>query len=202
LGVWEDRTFVGAVVFAWGANRHLAGEYRLKMTECAELCRVALGKHSTPVSRILSIAVKMLKREMPGIRLIVSYADLNRGHLGKIYQASNWLFVGQTGHEAGIMLNGKLTHRRTINSKYGTSDIDWLRNRVDPCAQRHEGKPKFKYLLPLDNEIAERIKPLAQTYPNVCATSETIDTPGVHPGKGREIRTVALQSLTSDSFTP
>jgi hypothetical protein len=140
LGVWEDDKFIGSVVFAWGANRHLAGEYKLKMTECAELCRIALTEHTTPVSKILSIAVKMLKREMPGIRLLVSYADLNHGHhLGKIYQASNWLFVGETGHEAGIMLNGKLTHRRTINSKYGTSDIDWLRKRVDPCADRHQG---------------------------------------------------------------
>jgi hypothetical protein len=76
----------------------------------------------------------MLKREMPGIRLLVSYADLNQGHLGKIYQASNWVFVAETGHEAGIMLNGKLTHRRTINSKYGTSDIDWLRTRIDRSA--------------------------------------------------------------------
>ena len=42
LGVWENGKFIGAVVFAWGANRHLAGEYKLKMTECAELCRVAL----------------------------------------------------------------------------------------------------------------------------------------------------------------
>jgi hypothetical protein len=136
----------------------------------------------------------MLKREMPGIRLIVSYADLNHGHLGKIYQASNWLFVGETGHEAGIMLNGKLTHRRTINSKYGTSDIDWLRTRVDPCARRHEGKPKIKYLLPLDNEVTERIKPLVKPYPQMRATGETSDTPGVHPGKGRAARTVALQS--------
>src|SRR5262249_50044285 len=61
LGVWEDDKFIGAVVFAWGANRHLAGEYKLKMTECAELCRVALTKHTTPVSRIISIGVKMLK---------------------------------------------------------------------------------------------------------------------------------------------
>jgi hypothetical protein len=54
---------------------------------------------------------------MEWIRLIMSYPDMNQGHVGKIYQASNWLYVGQTGHEAGIMLNGKLTHRRTINSK-------------------------------------------------------------------------------------
>jgi hypothetical protein len=64
------------------------------------------------------------------------------------------------------MLNGKLTHRRTINSKYGSSDIDWLRQRIDPTASRYQGKPKFKYLLPLDDEITERIKPLAKPYPN------------------------------------
>jgi hypothetical protein len=46
------------------------------------LCRIALSKHATPVSRIISIAMKMLKREMPGIRLLVTYADLNQGHEG------------------------------------------------------------------------------------------------------------------------
>jgi hypothetical protein len=193
LGVWEDGKFIGAIVFAWGANRHLAGEYKLKMTECAELCRIALDKHMTPVSRMISIAVKMLKREMPGIRLLVSYADLNQGHEGKIYQASNWIFVGMTGYEAGIMLNGKLTHRRTINSKYGTSDIQWLRKCIDPNATRYEGKPKFKYLLPLDDEISDRIKSLSKHYPKKRATSETSDTPGLHPGKRRAARTVAPQ---------
>ena len=70
--------------------------------------------------------MRMLKREMPGIRLLVSYADLNQGHEGRIYQASNWVFVGKTGFEAGIMLKGKLTHRRTINSL--------ARDRVEPPA--------------------------------------------------------------------
>ena len=174
LGVWENDKFIGVVVFAWGANRHLAGEYKLKMTECAELCRIAFASHTTPVSRILSIAVKMLKLEMPGIRLIVSYADMNQGHVGKIYQASNWLFVGTTGHEAGIMLNGKLTHRRTINSKYGTSDIHWLRSHLDPSARRYEGKPKFKYLLSLDDKIGDGIKSLSKPYPNAPQAKRTL----------------------------
>ena len=138
----------------------------------------------------------MLKHEMPGIRLLVSYADLNQGHEGKIYQASNWIYVGTTGHEAGIMLNGRLTHRRTINSKYGTSDIDWLRKRIDSSACRFEGKPKFKYLLPLDDEIAERVQCLSKSYPTKYATSETSDTPGHQPGEGWAARTVALQAGT------
>jgi len=156
------------------------------------LCRIALDKHITHISRIISIAVKMLKSEMPGIRLLVSYADLKQGHEGKIYQASNWLFVGETGYEAGITLNGKLTPRRTINSKYGSSDIQWLRKRIDPNATRYEGKPKLKYLLPLDDDIAERIRSLAKPHPQIRATSDTSDTPGVHPGEGRAARTVAL----------
>jgi hypothetical protein len=139
----------------------------------------------------------MLKREMPGIRLIVSYVDLNQGHQGKIYQASNWVFVGETGNEAGIVLNGKLTHRRTINSKYGTSTIEWLHQHVDSCTRRVEGKPKFKYLRPLHHEIAERVRLLAKAYPQMRATSETSDTPGVHPGEGGAARTVALQSLST-----
>src|SRR6266542_518273 len=114
------------------------------------------------------------EKEMPGIRLLVSYADLNQGHEGKIYQASNWLFVGTTGHEAGIMLNRKLTHRRTINSKYGTSDIDWLKKRIDPCARRYEGKPKFKYLLPLDDEITDRVRSLSRPYPNAPQAKRTL----------------------------
>jgi len=85
-------------------------------------------------------------------------------------------------------------HRRTIISKYGTSDIQWLRKWIDPTATRYEGKPKLKYPLPVDDEIAERIKSLLKPYPDLSATSETSDTPGVHPGKGRAARTVALQN--------
>jgi hypothetical protein len=115
-----------------------------------------------------------LKREMAGLRLLVSYADLNQGHEGKIYQASNCLFVGKTGYEAGITLKGKLTHRRTINSKYGTSDMGWLQQHVDPQAKRLEGKPKYKYLLALDNDLVKRINLLSKPYPNAPQAKLTL----------------------------
>jgi hypothetical protein len=49
-----------------------------------------------------------------------------------------------TAHGAAITLTGKLIHRRTINSKYDTSDIQWLRKRIDPNAMRYEGKAKIQ----------------------------------------------------------
>ena len=89
------------------------------------------------------------------------------------------------------MLNGKLTHRRTINSKYGTSDIDWLREHVDPSANRYDGKPKCKYLLPLDADIAERIKPLSKIY-LTCAASRDIAAPDLQSGEAGEAPSAAL----------
>jgi hypothetical protein len=56
----------------------------------------------------------------------------------------------------------------------GRECIDWLRSRIGPSAQRHEGKPKFKYLLPLDYEIAECVKSLKKPYPNAPQAKRTL----------------------------
>ena len=84
------------------------------------------------------------------------------------------------------MLKGKLTHRRTINSKYVTSDIGWLQRHVDPRATRYEGNPKYKYLLPLDDEMAEQVELLSKPYPNApqaetsLRQTSSLERPGKH----------------------
>jgi hypothetical protein len=171
----------------------LAGEYKLKMTECAELCRIALNKHVTPVSRILSIAVKMLKREMPGIRLLVSYADLNEGHEGRIYQASNWVFVGKTGFEAGIMLKGKLTHRRTINSNTaratsGGCNIMWTRVRLGTKENRNINI-YYRSMVTSSNASNSSRNLIPR-----CAASGDIAAPDFQSGEAGEAPSAALQS--------
>lgn len=192
LGVWENGKFIGAVVFAWGANLRLAGEFGLKMTECAELCRVALTKHETPVSKIISIAVKMLKRAMPGLRLIVSYADPGHKHVGTVYQAAGWIYVGESIGASSVVLNGKLTHRRTINSTYRTSAISWLRANVDPEARAVQTKPKHKYLWPLDDEMRKKLLPMKKPYPKRAASKDIV-APEVHSGEAGEAPSAALQ---------
>jgi len=164
-GVWEGGTFVGCVIFALGANLHMAGEFGLSNIQACELCRVALNKHISPVSKILSLSIKMLKKSNPGLRLIVSYADSNQGHIGGIYQATNWIYIGEVATERGTILNGKLTHRRTINSKYRTSAIEWLKKNIDPKAEVIDGTPKYKYLFPLDDAMRKQIEPLRKPYP-------------------------------------
>lgn len=155
LGVWESGVFIGAVVFGRGANNNLHKPFSLDMTECVELTRVALNKHDSQVSRILSIATGMLKRINPGVRLIVSYADPNEGHVGKIYQAANWVYTGTVKVTPKYLLAGRWVHARQADSMRGT--VVGLDKKPMP--------DKHRYLYPLDRAMRRQIAPLAKPYP-------------------------------------
>lgn len=193
IGVWEDESFRGVVIFSLGACLNIAKPYGLTQNECCELTRVALRGHKTPVSRIISIALKMLKKQSPGLRLVISYADENQDHLGKIYQAGNWIYVGECSTERGIKIHGKLRHRRTLNKRYGTTDIKYLRQNIDPHAKTIKGKPKHKYLMPLGPKIKKEIESLGIPYPK-CVRSIVGDASAIQVEEGGSNPTLALHS--------
>lgn len=194
VGAWEDERFIGCVIFSRGAAIHIGTPYGLKQTEVCELTRVALTEHATPTSRIIAIAIKMLRGACPGLRLIVSFADTEQGHHGGIYQAGGWVFVGSTAYHA-IFVKGKVRHPKTCHSLYGSrgQGIPWLREHVDPNAYRIEGMAKHKYLYPLDKAMREQIAPLAKPYPKRAASIDS-DAPGLQPGEGGAIPTATLQT--------
>ena len=155
IGVWEDDKFIGCVLFAWGSNMNIGEPYGLKMIEVCELVRVALDSHLSPTSKIVSRAIKMLKKQSPGIKLIVSYADTEQNHLGIIYQATNWIYVGTVNSSPFHFVRGKWIKQRTASSLLGS---------VIGTIQK-PGYPKIKYLMPLDDAMRKQIEPLRQPYP-------------------------------------
>jgi hypothetical protein len=96
FGVWEDGSFIGVLIYGVGATSDLVKSYGLRPEQGCELVRIALKNHRTPVSRLISISVKMLKKHFGNLRLIVSFADPERGHHGGVYQASGWIFSGNS----------------------------------------------------------------------------------------------------------
>ena len=166
VGAWEAAVFVGAVIFGRGASSEIASPFGLQQSEVCELCRVALGPHQTPTSRIVSIAVRLLRQQSPGLRLIVSYADPEHGHDGRgVYAAMNWLFIGTTNRESLIRLNGRLLHPRTVASRYRTRSINWLRAHVAADAGHVRTAPKFRYCVPLDDAMRYQLGARRQPYP-------------------------------------
>ena len=174
VGAWEDGRFVGCVVFSWGANPNIAKPFGLKMTECAELVRVALTSHSSQTSQIVVRAVKLLAAKSPGIRLLVSYADTREGHHGGIYQAMNWVYVGATAPKFDFELNGQVLQRRSYTGR----NFDGSRLRLPSGAGKIASPSKHKYLYPLDRAMRKQIAPLAKPYPKreTCGPSIKGDT--------------------------
>lgn len=94
----EGGVFIGTVLFGPGANRNIGTAYGLLPGQVVELVRVALnGKQGHGhTSQAVAMAVRSLHRDCPAIRLIVSYADIDHDHVGTIYQATNWVYTGET----------------------------------------------------------------------------------------------------------
>ena len=193
IGVWEDGRFVGAILYGSGANRHLARPFGLQGTEACELVRVALAcGREHPTSRCLAISLKMLRRQSPGLRLIVSYADTQAGHLGVIYQATNWLYLG-AGTQPYLKVRGTIEHPRSLYDRYGRGgqQIAWLRQHVDPNAQRIEMPAKHKYVWPFDRTLRRQLEAKALPYPKRVGSIDG-DAPGLQPGEGGSSPTPTL----------
>jgi hypothetical protein len=193
LGVWEDGRFVGALVYGSGATPMLHRPFALGPDEVCELVRVALGPHTTPVSRVLAVATRLLRQAMPGLRLVVSFADTAQGHHGGIYQAAGWAYLGPVTHHTYIV-GGQAVHPRTLYSRLGPGgqSVTWLRAHLDPQARRVRTPPKHKYALTLDPSLRPLLEQMRRPYPP-RAGGVAASTGGHRPPGGGATPTPALQ---------
>lgn len=66
----------------------------------------------------LSFFVTQSIKMLPSPVVIISYSDLNMGHHGYIYQATNWIYtgIGGTGCNVYITKDGKQIHQRHMDN--------------------------------------------------------------------------------------
>lgn len=122
LGVWEDGRFIGAVIFGNGANRNAGEKLGTNSGQIRELVRVALcPDHQTATSAIVAAAVRFFKKENPNIQALISYADTGQGHVGTIYQAMNWIYVGYSRPQTAVLFKGKKIHKKRASRIAGTA---------------------------------------------------------------------------------
>jgi hypothetical protein len=197
IGAWEGERFVGVIMFGYGANNHLGRPYGLQSHECVEMVRVAMRDHVAPVTRMLRIAIMMLRKKCPGLRLIVSFADPTAGHGGGIYKGGNWIQGGMTGCADEFVVHGTTLHGRSARMRSSSGvdaqlvTLDWLRKHKDPNATKVKGTSKLRFLMPLDVEIRERITE------RLRAGSTDSDAVAVQAAEGGATPTPALQKISA-----
>lgn len=118
----------------------------LKMGVCGEegydyvyeLNRLVINDHcpKNTASYFVSKCLKML----PDNLIILSYADTKMGHIGKVYQATNWIYTGLSAEFKDIAVKGmENKHNMTISDEFRGSE-----NRVEAIKKKYGDKVYYK----------------------------------------------------------
>jgi hypothetical protein len=126
-----------------------------------------LGKNSE--SQFIGWCLRTLRRLKPSM-ILVSYADSKMGHVGTVYQATNWLYTGTSKPFADIHPEGYGDYRSVPMSVRGKK----LGNRrtwaSDPTILRKERSPKHRYVwLANPDDVNILAWPIITAYPKEAA---------------------------------
>ena len=120
-----------------------------KVLELRRLCLIdATPKNAE--SFFVSRSIKWLKGNTDW-EFILSYADMEQGHTGVIYRASNFEYLGVTGAGKTLEVDGKKFHIRTLSMldrPYGV-EINRRYKEKDPNVKVLETLPKNIYIYKL-----------------------------------------------------
>ncbi len=157
----------GCIIYSPGANNHIGSEYGLVQGQVLELVRVALNGRQGHgrTSQAVSASLRMLHADAPLCKLVISYADAGQGHYGTIYQATNWLYVGERAGQGYVEVNGERLHKKAATSRYGTCNIDEIRHQAGEGVRWVESAGKRKYLYFFDKRLRKKFQHLSQPYP-------------------------------------
>ena len=116
-------------------------------TDVLELKRLWIedGYGSNIESYCIAQTLKMLKKDSPKTKVVISYADRNANHKGIIYRATNWLYQGfDIGRGDAFMYRYPNTKEwltdRAIGSKLGVNSLHGVLKKIPDM----EYKVKFR----------------------------------------------------------
>lgn len=58
-----------------------------------------------------------------GKEIVVSFAEIDQGHVGTVYQATNWIYTGLSAKRTNWTVQGLDKHCQTIADKYTVAEI-------------------------------------------------------------------------------
>jgi hypothetical protein len=119
FALYNDNKIIGAIIYAIPSMPNTAKKYNPDNPDrCWELRRLCCID-DTPTNTESYFIGQTLRwlRQNTDTEVIVSYADLEQGHEGVIYKASNFYYLGQSGGGQVLMVDGKKYHARSLNQK-------------------------------------------------------------------------------------
>lgn len=86
-------------------------------------------------SYLIGQTIKKVDKE-----IVVSYAEIQQGHVGIVYQATNWIYTGLTAKRTNWHIEGMEGHNQTLTDKYTSKEARELfgdRFKLVPRPRKH-----------------------------------------------------------------
>jgi hypothetical protein len=160
----DNNEWCGCILFGVGANNHMANSLNCITGTCLELQRVALnGKQGhNATSKAVAMAMHEVKKDAVLLKCLFSYADTKQKHIGIIYQATNWIYIGESKSNE-YEKEGKIYHGRTVEAlraglknKYTISELGF---------RSVKAMNKHIYLYPYDKKLRKQFLEKQKMYP-------------------------------------
>jgi hypothetical protein len=170
LGVWVGGERLGVLQLGYALNprrvEHIVANTAID--EYLELNRMWLSDQAprNSESRALAYTVRWLRRALPRIRWIQSFADERCGGWGVVYQAANYAYVGS--HSCDFWtLDGETYHKVTVTAKRaGGQRGAYLRANIHR-AQRQRFR-QFRYVYFVKPSARRDLQMRVLPYPKVA----------------------------------
>jgi hypothetical protein len=166
FGVFLGRRLMGALTLGVGPiNSHLLVDGATP-DDCLTLTRLWLCDElpRNSESRFIGVVLRSLKNHT-SLKFLLAYADPARGHVGTIYQATNWLYTGLSQatplYDIG---DGQQHHSRSLGHVFGSHGLAHLR-RQGVQVQLVPQRPKHRYLYFLDSAWRSKVRTPILPYP-------------------------------------
>ena len=161
-----EQKLAGVAIYGYPVGRSAPKSIspELKEEEVLELTRLFIfddyGKNTESV--VLSKTFNWLKQYAKDIKVLVSYSDPEQGHLGIIYQATNWIYQGcgdfQLAPTYSLRVNedDEWMHSRSVYSKYGSAAPKNLIKAIGQTFWLKKEASKHRYIYFLGNKKENR----------------------------------------------
>lgn len=167
LGVYMGSVRIGVLQWGYALNPAKAGSVVADTDSRGylELNRMWLDDAAprNSESRAISYSLKYIRRVMPQVKWVQTFADERCGRWGVVYQASNFLYVGS--HKTAFWeLDGETYHDMLLTAhKKGGQRGAFLRENLHR-AKRSVFR-QFRYVYFLDRRARSRLRLSVQPYP-------------------------------------
>ena len=147
FGVYDGSCLIGVVTYGIPVSSSLRSgvcgdEWSENVLELNRLC-------CDNSKNIASFLVGRSLRMLPKPRIIVSYADTSQGHIGYIYQATNFLYTGLSAKRTDWKIKGKEhLHGATIadESRGQENRAKWMREKYGDDFYLEDRPRKHRYV--------------------------------------------------------